>query len=236
MGERHPAEECRARLLGQVETMVSESGDPDGFDAAAWLSRWLNEPLPAFGGRCPAVFLETTEGQELVAVTLSCMQSGAYIRRKRLGLDDIINRTPVCANNSAQLFQWHRKARSAPHGSVDSKAANEADGPIIVEKPPDTRNGPCCGGSKLGCSWKPPTIATTTADRKCLHTFRRPGERFLLGGMIHARRIPASHRVRSRSGAVNPAEDELVNEMLNMRLAHAVQHPVSHRLRLAKAR
>lgn len=67
-----------ARLLGQVETMVEESGSPEGFNAAAWLSHWLAEPVPALGGARPIDLVDTMEGQALVSTTLAQMQSGAY--------------------------------------------------------------------------------------------------------------------------------------------------------------
>lgn len=67
-----------ARLLGQVQAMVAESGDPAGFDAGAWLARWLSEPLPALGGTRPADLLDTMEGQGLVASALAQLNSGAY--------------------------------------------------------------------------------------------------------------------------------------------------------------
>jgi putative toxin-antitoxin system antitoxin component (TIGR02293 family) len=67
-----------AKLVGQLEAMVEESGDPEGFDAPAWLSQWLRQPLPAFGGRKPIELLDTIEGQSLVAQALSRIQSGAY--------------------------------------------------------------------------------------------------------------------------------------------------------------
>ncbi len=67
-----------ARLVGQVEAMVQESGNPDGFDAAAWLSRWLTGPLPALGGTRPIDLMDTMEGQALVSATLAKAQSGAY--------------------------------------------------------------------------------------------------------------------------------------------------------------
>lgn len=67
-----------AKLVGLVETMVQQSGEPRGFDAAKWLSRWIDQELPALGGRRPAELLDTAEGQELVADTLRRMQSGAY--------------------------------------------------------------------------------------------------------------------------------------------------------------
>ncbi len=65
-------------LVGQVEVMIAQSGDPIGFDAAKWLCEWLERPLPAFDGRRPAEFMDTTEGQHLVASLIAKMQSGAY--------------------------------------------------------------------------------------------------------------------------------------------------------------
>lgn len=67
-----------ARLVGQVQAMVDESGDPMGFDAPAWTATWLDRPLPALGGRKPAEFMDTAEGQQLVSSLLARMQSGAY--------------------------------------------------------------------------------------------------------------------------------------------------------------
>ena len=67
-----------ARLIGQVQAMVNESGDPYGFDARAWTARWLSEPLPALGGTRPLDLMDTMEGQGLVAETLARIQSGAY--------------------------------------------------------------------------------------------------------------------------------------------------------------
>ena len=65
-------------LVDLVQTMVEESGDPASFDAAHWLARWLGTPLPALGGETPASYLDTFEGQKLVADLLSMSQSGAY--------------------------------------------------------------------------------------------------------------------------------------------------------------
>lgn len=36
-------------LIDMLQTMVEESGDPTGFDAARALSGWLRTPLPALG-------------------------------------------------------------------------------------------------------------------------------------------------------------------------------------------
>ena len=67
-----------AKLVGQLEAMIQESGDPAGFDARAWMARWLNEPLPAFGGTRPVDLMDTMEGQGLVSAVLAQVQSGAY--------------------------------------------------------------------------------------------------------------------------------------------------------------
>jgi putative toxin-antitoxin system antitoxin component (TIGR02293 family) len=67
-----------AKLVGQLEAMIQESGDLTGFDARAWMARWLTEPLPAFGGARPADLIDTMEGQGLVSSALAKLQSGAY--------------------------------------------------------------------------------------------------------------------------------------------------------------
>ena len=67
-----------ARIVGQLETLIQESGDPEGFDAAAWMSRWLNDPVPALGGMRPIDLMDTVEGRSLVSTTLAKLQSGAY--------------------------------------------------------------------------------------------------------------------------------------------------------------
>ncbi|WP_243493012.1 antitoxin Xre-like helix-turn-helix domain-containing protein [Massilia violaceinigra] len=65
-------------LIGMVQSMVEQSGDPSGFDAARWVSDWLSRPLPALAGATPASYMDTFEGQKLVAELLSMSQSGAY--------------------------------------------------------------------------------------------------------------------------------------------------------------
>lgn len=67
-----------ARLVGQLDAMIDEAGEPKGFDARAWLSRWLVDPLPALGNARPIDFLDTMEGQALVSRTLAKVASGAY--------------------------------------------------------------------------------------------------------------------------------------------------------------
>jgi uncharacterized protein (DUF2384 family) len=65
-------------LIGLVQAMVEQSGNPAGFDAARWTGAWLAQPLPSLGGATPASYLDTFEGQKLVAGLLSMSQSGAY--------------------------------------------------------------------------------------------------------------------------------------------------------------
>ncbi len=65
-------------LIGMVQAMVEESGDPSNFNAARWVAGWLSTPLPALGGETPASYMDTFEGQRLVAELLSYSQSGAY--------------------------------------------------------------------------------------------------------------------------------------------------------------
>lgn len=65
-------------LIGITQTMVEESGNPSDFNAARWVANWLSKPLPALGGATPASYMDTFEGQKLVAELLSMTQSGAY--------------------------------------------------------------------------------------------------------------------------------------------------------------
>jgi uncharacterized protein (DUF2384 family) len=65
-------------LIAQVQTMVEESGNPNGFDAARWVREWLQKPLPALGGKRPVEYMSTQEGRELVGRLLAMAQSGAY--------------------------------------------------------------------------------------------------------------------------------------------------------------
>ena len=67
-----------ASLIGQVQTMVCESGDPERFNAAEWVARWIDRPLPALGGLRPAELMDTFDGQALVSSMVARMQNGAY--------------------------------------------------------------------------------------------------------------------------------------------------------------
>lgn len=67
-----------ARLVGQMESMAQGMEEVEGFDARAWTSRWLREPVPALGGATPLDYMGTMEGQALVSDILARSQSGAY--------------------------------------------------------------------------------------------------------------------------------------------------------------
>ena len=67
-----------ASLVGQVQSLVAESGQVQGFDAGAWVSHWLEQPVPALGGRRPAELMDTSEGQAIVSRLVAQLQSGAY--------------------------------------------------------------------------------------------------------------------------------------------------------------
>jgi putative toxin-antitoxin system antitoxin component (TIGR02293 family) len=67
-----------AKLVGQVESIISESGNPDGFNAAKWVAQWLEKPSPALGGEKPSAYLDTVSGQEMISDLLAKIQTGAY--------------------------------------------------------------------------------------------------------------------------------------------------------------
>lgn len=67
-----------ASLVGQVQTILRESGGRPGFDAARWTADWLAEPNDALGGRTPGEFMDTSDGRTLVSELVARMQSGAY--------------------------------------------------------------------------------------------------------------------------------------------------------------
>lgn len=67
-----------AKIVGQVQAMVNESGDATEFDAAKWVAGWLEKPLPALEGRTPGEYMDTAEGQQMVAGLLERARSGAF--------------------------------------------------------------------------------------------------------------------------------------------------------------
>ena len=67
-----------ARLIGQVQKIVGESGELDGFDAPGWTADWLAQPNLALASKTPGEFMDTADGRALVAGLVAQMQSGAY--------------------------------------------------------------------------------------------------------------------------------------------------------------
>jgi putative toxin-antitoxin system antitoxin component (TIGR02293 family) len=67
-----------ARLIGQAQSLVQDSGEFEDFDPARWVAAWLDRPLPALGGKRPGEFMDTADGRTLVADLLAQQQSGAY--------------------------------------------------------------------------------------------------------------------------------------------------------------
>jgi hypothetical protein len=66
-----------AELAAQITRMVAESGDPGGFDAAAWVRQWIRHPNPALGC-CPVEMFDDADGRAKVVQLLAMAQSGAF--------------------------------------------------------------------------------------------------------------------------------------------------------------
>ncbi len=81
-GRLSPDESSRVlgldRLIGRAQSLVEDAGDDAGFDAARWAAAWLEQPLPALGGRRPGELMDTTEGQQIVLQLLEQIGNGAY--------------------------------------------------------------------------------------------------------------------------------------------------------------
>jgi len=71
-------ERAISRLARRVQTIVEESGNPEGFDARRWTEAFLLRPMPALGGKTPNEFMETEEGQASIENLISRMQNGGY--------------------------------------------------------------------------------------------------------------------------------------------------------------
>lgn len=67
------------RLIGEVEAVVRDCGDGQGFAASRWLANWLQRPNQALGGATPAAFLDTAEGREQLGRLIGAQRSGAYV-------------------------------------------------------------------------------------------------------------------------------------------------------------
>jgi putative toxin-antitoxin system antitoxin component (TIGR02293 family) len=67
------------RLIGEVEAVVRDCGDGQGFAAGRWLASWLQRPNQALGGSTPASYLDTAEGREQLGRLIGAQRSGAYV-------------------------------------------------------------------------------------------------------------------------------------------------------------
>jgi len=67
-----------ARLVGQAQNLVEQSGGAAYFDAGRWVGDWLQRPLPALDGKTPGELMDTVDGRALVSDLLAQQQSGAY--------------------------------------------------------------------------------------------------------------------------------------------------------------
>lgn len=66
------------RLIGQVQALIAESSVVQKFDAGRWLGKWIDQPLPALGGRRPAEYLGDSAGREWVSQLLRQIQAGVF--------------------------------------------------------------------------------------------------------------------------------------------------------------
>ena len=67
------------RVAATLRRLLNESGDPEQltqFDMEAWLSQWMRQALPEFGGKSPAEMLRNPEGQRAVEQVLERMRGG----------------------------------------------------------------------------------------------------------------------------------------------------------------
>ena len=67
-----------ASLIGRVQSLVVESGNPANFDAVRWTAGFLTNPHPALGSRRPFECMGTTQGRAMVSQLIEQQQSGAY--------------------------------------------------------------------------------------------------------------------------------------------------------------
>lgn len=68
---------CRSKLIETVRRIVAESGNQENFDAASWVDRWLDEPLPALGEVPRDYLLAGNDCDRLINLLLQA-QSGSY--------------------------------------------------------------------------------------------------------------------------------------------------------------
>jgi len=79
-GTASPHDAAFDTLLAIAHQMLEDNADPQAmnFDVVAWLTTWIERPVPALGGVTPASLMVTQAGVELVSDVLKSMASGAY--------------------------------------------------------------------------------------------------------------------------------------------------------------
>lgn len=69
------------RLIDRATELIEDSVDPAvaaKFDAAAWVGKWIETPMPALDGEKPSAYLDTPAGQEVAMRLLGSVASGSY--------------------------------------------------------------------------------------------------------------------------------------------------------------
>jgi hypothetical protein len=79
-GTASPYDAAFDTLLAIAHQMLQDNADAHAmnFDVVAWLTTWIEQPVPALGGVTPASLMVTQGGGELVSDVLKSMASGAY--------------------------------------------------------------------------------------------------------------------------------------------------------------
>ncbi len=66
------------KLIGRVQSIVTESGDLTNFDAGRWMAGFLRNPHPALGSRRPHDYRGAIEGRATVEQLIEQQQSGTH--------------------------------------------------------------------------------------------------------------------------------------------------------------
>ena len=67
---------AQASLIGRVQSIVVESGDPANFDAGWWTASFLTRTNMALGLRRPFEYMGTIEGRAIVSRLINAQQNG----------------------------------------------------------------------------------------------------------------------------------------------------------------
>ncbi len=59
------------KLIGQIQVILEECGDPERFNPATWLSSWVLTPLPALQGEKPEKYLGSINGQQFLSTIIA---------------------------------------------------------------------------------------------------------------------------------------------------------------------